>query len=161
MPRKRPRPPITAVERLLRLRQAGLPEKRAIPLSEFDRVNQDLPDRVELILQILEKARKKPRTDMLCFIMYDIQHHRIRTQIAKFLLRKGCYRVQKSVYLAQLNRKTYQEIARTLREIQELYDNHDSIFLVPVSEDEVRGMKVIGQNLELDLLLDRKNTLFF
>ena len=40
-------------------------------------------------------------------------------------------------------------------------NNNDSIFLVPVSTDEIRAMSVIGQNIDFDLILQNKNTLFF
>jgi hypothetical protein len=45
--------------------------------------------------------------------------------------------------------------------VQECYENNDSILLVPVSTDEIKAMKVIGQNIDFDLILKNKNTLFF
>jgi len=69
--------------------------------------------------------------------------------------------VQKSIFLAQLNPKTYEEIHHTLKEIQKTYDNHDSIFLVPIAEDELRAMRVVGKNVDCALITDEKNTLFF
>jgi CRISPR-associated protein Cas2 len=32
---------------------------------------------------------------------------------------------------------------------------------VPVSTDELRAMKIIGQNIDVDLIVRNKNTLFF
>ncbi len=98
---------------------------------------------------------------MLYFVMYDIENDKIRNHIAKFLIRKGCTRVQKSIFLADTQRQIYSEIHQTLKEVQEVYDNHDSIFLVPIASDDLRAMKVIGENLDLDLTLGNKNTLFF
>jgi hypothetical protein len=42
-----------------------------------------------------------------------------------------------------------------------MYENSDSILIVPISEDAVGGMKLIGQDIQLDLVLDKKSTMFF
>ena len=41
-----------------------------------------------------------------------------------------------------------------------MYDNKDSIFIVPLSIDYIRSMKVIGENVDFDLILKTKNTMF-
>ena len=71
------------------------------------------------------------------------------------------FRIQKSVYIANLKRSVFDEINRTLKEIQQMYENNDSILLIPVSTDEVKAMKIIGQNVDIDLILGNRNTLFF
>ena len=98
---------------------------------------------------------------MVYFIMYDIENNKVRTQVAKYLIKKGCTRVQKSIFLANTNRTVYSEIKSDMKEVQECYENNDSIFLVPVSTDEIKAMSVIGQNIDFDLILQNKNTLFF
>ena len=97
---------------------------------------------------------------MIYFIMYDIESNKVRTLVAKYLIRKGCTRVQKSIFIASSERPVFDEIRKDLKEVQECYDNSDSILLVPVSTDEIRAMKVIGQNIDFDLALKNKNTLF-
>ena len=42
-----------------------------------------------------------------------------------------------------------------------MYDNEDSILIVPLSEDYARSMRIIGQQVDLDLIMHAKNTLFF
>lgn len=98
---------------------------------------------------------------MICFIMYDITSNKVRTLIAKFLLRKGCIRIQKSIFMADMPSDEVQDIAQKLTEIQKMYDNNDSILIVPLSEDYARAMKIIGQDVDIDLILHSKNTLFF
>lgn len=98
---------------------------------------------------------------MICFIMYDITSNKVRTLIAKFLLKKGCRRVQKSIFMADMPSDEVQDIAQKLTEIQKMYDNNDSILIVPLSEDYARAMKIIGQEVDIDLILHSKNTLFF
>ena len=98
---------------------------------------------------------------MICFIMYDITSNKVRTLIAKFLLKKECTRVQKSIFMADMPSDEVQDIAQKLTEIQKMYDNNDSILIVPLSEDYARAMKIIGQDVDIDLILHSKNTLFF
>lgn len=93
--------------------------------------------------------------------MYDITSNKVRTLIAKFLLKKGCIRIQKSIFMADMPSDEVQDIAQKLTEIQKMYDNNDSILIVPLSEDYARAMKIIGQDVDIDLILHSKNTLFF
>lgn len=93
--------------------------------------------------------------------MYDITSNKVRTLIAKFLLKKGYTRVQKSIFMADMPSDEVQDIAQKLSEIQKMYDNNDSILIVPLSEDYARAMKIIGQDVDIDLILHSKNTLFF
>ncbi len=73
----------------------------------------------------------------------------------------GCYRIQKSIFLANLSMEKYEQIKKDMVEVQSLYENHDSIIVCPVSSDILRSMKVIGQNINLDVITQSKNTLFF
>ena len=109
---------------------------------------------------IIDK-RKIIADDMLFFVMYDIESNKVRYNIVKYLERMGCSRIQKSIFLANLSIEKYERIQRDLAEIQSLYDNHDSIIVCPVSSDYLSSMKVIGQNINLDLITRSKNTLFF
>lgn len=93
--------------------------------------------------------------------MYDIESNKVRNQIVKYLIRKGCTRVQKSIFLADLPTADYDEIRTNLTEVQQCYDNEDSILIVPISTDYLRSMKIIGQTLDVELILKTKNTLFF
>ncbi|HPD64669.1 MAG TPA: hypothetical protein P5050_04435 [Bacteroidia bacterium] len=49
----------------------------------------------------------------------------------------------------------------TLKEVQSFYDNNDSIFFVPVSSDEIRAMKIIGQSIDFNFFLSNPSTIFF
>ena len=48
-----------------------------------------------------------------------------------------------------------------LTEVQSTYENEDSILIVPISSEYLRSMKIIGQKIELDIIMHNKNTLFF
>ncbi len=97
---------------------------------------------------------------MLYFVMYDIENDKVRTRIAKYLIKKGCMRVQKSIYLAKTSSAVYQEIADALRDINAMYKNNDSIFLLPVPEDKLRHMRIIGKNVDIELVTKPPNVLF-
>lgn len=116
-------------------------------------------NKIELILGIFNKYKKQ--SNMLYFIMYDIENNKVRNHLSKYLIKKGCVRVQKSIFLAESKRKTFNEIHNTLKEINNLYENKDSIIFTPVSVDELRAMKLIGKNVDFDLILKNKTTLFF
>lgn len=119
-----------------------------------------LTERIRQILRIVTTSETKPGY-MICFIMYDISSNKVRGIIAKFLLNRGCTRVQKSIFMASLPSETINDISQKLIDIQKMYDNNDSILIAPLSDDYARAMKIIGQEVNLDLILHDKNTLFF
>jgi CRISPR-associated protein Cas2 len=97
---------------------------------------------------------------MYCFIYYDIESDKIRRLVAKLLEKQGCVRVQKSVFFARIHRRRYAELTDLLRQIQQLYNNQDSIMLLPVGEDMLNSLHCIGQSFDLELLTAPKNTIF-
>ena len=93
--------------------------------------------------------------------MYDISNDKVRLQIAKYLLKQGCVRIQKSVFMVKSSNKHFQEIYDTLKEVNAYYQNEDSIILVPINASDVRSMKLIGKNVAIATITDKPNTLFF
>ena len=103
----------------------------------------------------------KKITDMLFFVLYDIESNKVRNQVSKYLLKKGCFRIQRSVFLAELSPERYSQIKSDLAEVQACYDNKDSILIVPVSTELLNAMKIIGKSINIDIITRSKNTLFF
>ncbi len=162
--KKEKTPELSFLEKMSRIEKAGISGVKS-PVSEpltggGEETLPDLHDRIRHVLGIFKQANTK-KEHMIYFIMYDIERNKIRNYIAKYLERKGCIRIQKSVFIAESERKRFDEIQETLRKVQEKYENSDSIFLIPVSADHVRAMKIIGQSIDFDLVLERKNTMFF
>ncbi len=146
---------------LLKIKRAGLenappPNRNNIYIAPTD----SLKIRIQKILD-LYNSTPKISPNMLYFIMYDIEDNKVRTHIAKFLERKGFIRIQKSIFLAKSSPENYRQIHQILAEVNQVYENHDSIFLVPVSPDQIRSMKIIGKNINLDIILGNNNTLIF
>ena len=151
---------LTFVQKMLLHHKAGFTHTGTSPqITRKDQI-ASLPERIKKILEITNRDHLTA-SKMLYFIMYDIENNKVRTSIAKYLIKNGCLRVQKSIFFAESERNVFNKINSDLKHIQKLYENDDSIFMVPVSADQMRAMKIIGQNTDFDLIIGNKNTLFF
>lgn len=119
-----------------------------------------LTERTKQILGLVNKEKKRVGR-MLFFVMYDIESNKVRRYVVKYLERQGCTRIQKSIFLADLETAKFNEIKRDLTEVQAAYENFDSILVVPITTEYLRAMKIIGQNINIDVITHSKNTLFF
>lgn len=160
MPRKREA--LSFVEQMRRLHEAGL-DKVAKQNTEQTTDSNTLPTLEERLRKLLGivNDNKRPSNHMLFFVMYDIESNKVRRQIVKYLQSKGCTRVQKSIFLADLPTADFEQIKSDLAEVQACYDNEDSILVVPISTDYLKAMKVIGQQINVDIITHAKNTIFF
>lgn len=160
MPRKKDSIPF--VEALRKLHEAGLDRNLPPNGSRADDWDQlpTLESRLTTLLNIVT-TNQRPATNMLFFVMYDIESNKVRRIVVRYLQKKGCIRVQKSIFLADQPVAIFEQIKSDLAEVQACYDNHDSILIVPISTDYLRAMKVIGQDVALDVITKSKNTLFF
>ena len=153
--------PLSFVEKMRKFARAGIPQ----PISP-NRITgniegmKTIEERIEFLLNIV-KQPKRPSDHMLFFVMYDIESNKVRNQIVKYLLKNGCTRVQKSIFLADLPLATYETIKSDRAEVQACYENNDSILIVPISTDYLQSMKIIGQSIDIDIITRNKNTLFY
>jgi CRISPR-associated endonuclease Cas2 len=147
-------------ERIEKIKKAGLlaePERESAASDEDEL--QPLGSRIEQMLRILQGKPVKSTT-MNYLIMYDIQNNKVRNLVAKYLLKNGCVRVQKSVFLVHSDHKKFDDIRQTLAEINDVYENNDSIILVPLNISDARSMKLIGKNVNIEQIIDPPNTVF-
>lgn len=143
------------------LRKSGIVDNRIERTQpDTDDTIADLGKRIQQTIELIKSSKNKRHT-MLYFVMYDIENNKVRRLIARYLERKGLVRIQKSIFVANTEPRLFEEIRQTLKEVQEAYDNHDSIVLVPISADELRSMKIIGKNIDLDLIAGESHTLIF
>lgn len=159
---------IDDVQRLIKLQAKK--SKEINPAVEASRILQTEKRSQEKLLPFKEKAKKirqtiesfktKPKTNMIYFVMYDIENDKVRKKVSDYLLEKGLYRVQRSIFLGETHQREFKRIGEVLAEIQESYDNHDSIFLVPLPEDYLKSMYIIGQDVDFNVTLHRSNTVF-
>lgn len=151
------------IEDLRKLQRSGI--KQSPPLYDAPRDGEleeleSLEERVRKILGLLE-SDTITKGYMLFIIMYDITSNKARRNVVKYLERSGCMRIQKSIFLANLPSEKYQEIKDDLTIIQQMYENEDSIIICPISQDILKAMKIIGKNINIDIITRSKNTLFF
>jgi CRISPR-associated endonuclease Cas2 len=147
----------TLKEELEKIAKAGIrPIQKKVDLEGL----LTLEERVNVILRIV-KSEPIKATEMTYLIMYDISNDKVRLQIAKYLLKQGCVRIQKSVFMVKSTNKHFEEIHQALKEVNSYYDNEDSIILVPINTTDVRSMKLIGKNVQIETITDKPNTLFF
>ena len=129
--------------------------------DQLNLASMDTGAKVNHIMSWMARSSRVKSNTMLYIIMYDIENNKIRTHIAKYLIKKGCLRIQKSVYLAKSSQAVMKDISQTLREINEVYKNEDSIFVLPVPEEKFNNIKVIGRNVEFEIVTRPKNVIFF
>ena len=159
MPRAK-KPPLSFVDQMKKLIASGINDSPKIVVKDDSEALTPLEERVQDILGLSDNARKR-KDRMLFFVMYDIQSDKVRRLVVIYLIREGCTRIQKSIFLADRPVATYNKIKSDLAEVQAVYDNEDSIIVLPVTTDYLRMMKVIGKNIDVDIITHNKNTLFF
>lgn len=96
---------------------------------------------------------------MIVWVIYDIQKTKPRTKVAKACQQAGLYRVQKSVFLGSLdeNRKDTLQL-----QVEELIDpENDSVYIFPMSKNELRESALLGQAFDKKLITDEVKALFF
>jgi CRISPR-associated protein Cas2 len=115
--------------------------------------------RISKIMEITNKNKKKLNS-VYVYIIYDISDSKIRTYVASYLERNGLVRVQLSVFFGSIKRELYIKIKQTLKEINDMYTNKDSIFIIPIGEDIFNKTTIIGENIDFDIIARHKATLF-
>jgi len=151
---------LSLAESLAKIKSSSVEKQPPINALVDDNPLQPVEVRAKAILDIVNDP-KRPIGNMLFFVMYDIESNKVRNHIAKYLIKKGCTRIQKSIFLADLSSVVFDEIKKDLAEVQAMYENSDSILIVPISVNYLESMKIIGQNLDIDIIANKKNTLFF
>lgn len=148
----------TLDQRLQKIRQAGL----TLPVKDAETIFMEdtLQERIEKLLHLLQTAPVKA-TYMTFLIMYDIEDNKVRNEVARYLKQKGCIRIQKSVFMVSADHKLFEQIYKDLHEVQQYYENNDSIILVPFNTTDARSLKIIGKDVQVDTIVNKPNTLFF
>ena len=152
---------LTFPQKLAKLKHAGIQRSKPLSNNNSDWESlENIDDRIERVLGIVNNPNRNV-TGKLFFVMYDRESNKVRLQVSKYLLRMGCFRIQRSIFLADLSPEKYERICSDLTEVQSYYENQDSILIVPVSTDMLMSMKIIGIPIDVDIILRTKSTLFF
>src|SRR5690625_1612218 len=97
-------------------------EKQLMIPDELDQ----LEDRVQDFVRVIEELSKSDIAMTPFFVSYDISNNRVRTKIMNYLLQKGMTRLQRSVYFGQTNTRIFNQIKKTVQEINSVLDPQDS-----------------------------------
>jgi CRISPR-associated protein Cas2 len=113
------------------------------------------------VLDQINAIVAKKQEHMLYLVMYDIENNPLRTRFANYLEEIGLRRIQRSVFMGELDRRQLSLVQKAAKELQESYANQDSIIFLPISDDEAHNMYLVGKDLDIDFVLYRHHTLFF
>ncbi len=95
---------------------------------------------------------------MLVWVVYDIQKDRTRNKVAKACLEAGIYRVQKSVFLGELNSNQVDELGLRIGKL--IDEKKDSVYIFPMCKDDFSKVKLLGQAFDKELVADEVKALF-
>ncbi len=95
---------------------------------------------------------------MLVWVIYDIEKNNIRTKVAKTCLEAGIYRVQKSVFLGNLNFNQIDELVLRIKSL--VNKKKDSVYVFPLCKEDFKRVKLIGQAFDKEMVTDEIKTLF-
>jgi CRISPR-associated protein Cas2 len=96
---------------------------------------------------------------MLTWVIYDIVSNRTRNRIIKKCKNVGLYRVQKSVFLGDLENNKFDEIKL---ELDNMIDSEkDSVYVFTMSKAELNRAGLLGQAFDKELVTDEIISKFF
>lgn len=96
---------------------------------------------------------------MIVWVMYDIVNDKVRNKVAKACKQAGLYRVQYSVFLGKLTANEKDSLSLY---IEGLIDElQDSVYLFPMSKDELQQTNLLGQAFDKKFVTDEVHSLFF
>lgn len=95
---------------------------------------------------------------MIIWVMYDVENDKARTRIAKYCKQAGLYRVQYSVFLGSLNKHEKDKLELQIEE--EIDEETDSVYVFPMSKNELQDTVLLGQAFDKNLVTDEVKALF-
>ena len=96
---------------------------------------------------------------MLVWVMYDIADDKIRRKAIKICKNVGLYRVQKSIFLGDIEENDFDEVKLRLEDTADL--KNDSVYVFTMSKKELNKAGLIGQAFDKELVTDEIISKFF
>ena len=96
---------------------------------------------------------------MLVWVMYDISSNKIRRNAIKICKNTGLYRVQKSVFLGEIEENDFDELKLKMEDIIDL--DNDSVYIFPMNKKGLNQAGLIGQAFDKELVTDEIISKFF
>jgi CRISPR-associated protein Cas2 len=79
--------------------------------------------------------------------------------VAKICKKAGLYRVQKSVFLGSMEENDKDTLELSIHEL--INQETDSVYIFPMSKNELRETALLGQAFDKKLVTDEVKALFF
>jgi CRISPR-associated protein Cas2 len=89
---------------------------------------------------------------MLIWVIYDIVKDKTRNKVIRKCKNIGLYRVQKSVFLGDVEENVFDELKIQLEDMIDL--EKDSVYVFPMSKSELKKAGLIGQAFDKELVTD-------
>jgi CRISPR-associated protein Cas2 len=89
----------------------------------------------------------------------NIVNDKVRKKVSDSCKDYGLYRVQKSVFLGDLNSNQRDSLALECEELVDI--DTDSVYIFPMDDKSFKQVKLIGQAFDKDLVSDEVVTMFF
>ncbi len=96
---------------------------------------------------------------MMTWLIYDITDDRKRREIIKIAQKYGLYRVQKSVFLGNIEKDKLDKVIAESKKAIDLKE--DSVYIFPVCDADYKKATLLGLSFEKGIVQDEKPVLFF
>lgn len=96
---------------------------------------------------------------MVTWVIYDIVKNKTRARIARECKSSGLYRVQKSVFLGDLNNQEIDELEMICKDL--INKDKDSVYIFPLCTEDFKKIRLLGKAFDKDLVSDEVITKFF
>jgi CRISPR-associated protein Cas2 len=96
---------------------------------------------------------------LLVWVIYDITEDRVRQKVSDRCKNYGLYRVQKSVFLGDLNSNDRDSLGIECEEL--INTEQDSVYIFPMDDQSFKKVQLIGQAFDKELVSDEIITKFF
>ena len=90
---------------------------------------------------------------MLTWLIYDISSDGARKKVSDTCKDIGLYRVQKSVFLGNLNSNRIDEIVEKSREL--INPKTDSLYVIPICQEDFAKVQILGLGFDGELVADK------
>ena len=96
---------------------------------------------------------------MMTWLIYDITDDRKRRELIRIAQKYGLYRVQKSVFLGNIEKEKLDKVKKKKKKVIDLKE--DSVYIFPVCDADYKKATLLGLSFEEDIVRDEKPVLFF
>ena len=95
---------------------------------------------------------------MLVWVIYDISKDKPRKRLADKAIEQGLERVQKSVFLGNIDQNLIDELVIYAEE--QINVDNDSVYVFPMCQEDFKKIELIGEAFDKAMVNNKINSLF-